>query len=81
MKKHLSKLRKAIPPLRGFTLMSATLMLAACGENPPPTKPPVPQTAPLFQPEREALDKARGVGDAMTNSAEELKREEQKQAQ
>lgn len=39
------------------------LLLAACGEEQKPYQAPVPQTpaAPLFQSERQALDKARGV--------------------
>lgn len=72
----MNKLKKIIAPLCGITLT-----LAACGEKPEPAQPPVPKTTAIFQPEREALDKARGVGNTMAKSAEELKREEEKQAQ
>ena len=39
------------------------LFVAACSEEKKPYQAPVPQTpaAPLFQNERQALDKARGV--------------------
>lgn len=77
----MNKLKKIIAPLCRITLTGAVLMLAACGEKPEPAQPPVPKTTPIFQPEREALGKARGVGDAMVKSAEELKREEEKQVQ
>jgi len=42
---------------------SASLFLGACGEEQKPYKPPVPQTpaSTLFQHERQALDKAKGV--------------------
>lgn len=77
----MNKLKKIIVPLCRITLTGAVLMLAACGEKPEPAQPPVPKTTPIFQSEREALDKARGVGNTMAKSAEELKREEEKQAQ
>ncbi|MDP1635439.1 MAG: hypothetical protein Q8L69_12255 [Gallionellaceae bacterium] len=81
MKKNPGKLKKIIMPVCRITLAGAILMLAACGEKPEPAKPPVPKTTPLFQSEREALDKARGVEKTLEKSAEELKREEEKQAQ
>ncbi len=49
-----------------IVLLLTTALLAACEQK--PYKPPVPQTEPdksatkLFEPQREALDKACGVG-------------------
>ena len=64
----------------GFAMLVATLSLVACGEKPQP-QPPAPVVAPaqLFQPERGALDKAKGVEQTEAKSAEDLKREEEKQ--
>ena len=58
-----------------IALLSMALTLAACGG-----KPQQPAPAKLFQQEREALDKAKGVEQNVTKSAEDLKREEEKQA-
>ena len=57
-------------------LFSMALTLAACGEKPQQPAPP----AKLFQQERGALDKAKGVEQTVTKSAEDLKQEEEKQA-
>lgn len=59
-------------------LIAAMLMLSACGEKSPP---PAQRAAPakLFQEERGALDKAKGVEQTEAKSAEDLKREEEKQ--
>lgn len=51
-------------PRANIALLLATLAVAACEEK--PHKPPLPQTdkdagAVLFQDQRKALDKARGV--------------------
>lgn len=56
------------------------LALAACGEKP---QAPAPQPAPakLYQQERDALEKAKGVEQTQAKSAEDLKREVEKQAQ
>ena len=66
--------------LTGFI---AAVALASCGEK--PQQPPEPQiTQPpvkLFQPQREALEKAKGVGQIIEKSAEELKQEEERQTQ
>jgi len=66
-----------------IALIGATLTLAACGEKPQPPQPPAPQTAPvkLFQQDRDALDKSKGVEQTQVKSAEEMKREEEKQTQ
>ncbi|PWB55261.1 MAG: hypothetical protein C3F18_06055 [Nitrosomonadales bacterium] len=50
------------------------LFLAACGEEQKPYQPPVPQTpaAPLFQNERQALDKAKGVEQTLDEHARTL---------
>ncbi|MBI3901630.1 MAG: hypothetical protein HY306_01580 [Nitrosomonadales bacterium] len=63
-----------------ITLFAAMLLLAACGDKP---QTPTPQTAPapLFKPQRDALDKARGVEQTEAQSAENLKKEEEKQTQ
>lgn len=54
--------------------------LVACGDKPPQ---PAPQAVPdkLFQQERETLDKAKGVEQAVTKSAEDSRQEGEKQAQ
>lgn len=59
-------------PLLIPTLLS--LLLAACGEEKKPYQPPVPQTpaTPLFQNERQALDKARGVEQKLDEHARAL---------
>jgi hypothetical protein len=67
--------------LRGAALLAASLALAACGEDPQPSQPPTPQVDPMFQQQREALDKARGVEQDVAKSAEELKRAEEEQTQ
>jgi hypothetical protein len=74
-------LKPASSLLPGIALIAATLILAACGGKPQPPQPPAPQTAPtqLFQQERGALDKAKGVEQTEAKSAEDLKREEEKQ--
>jgi hypothetical protein len=61
-----------------IALTAAVLILTACGDKP---QPPAPQNPPakLFQQERGALDKAKGVEQTEAKSAEDLKREEEKQ--
>ena len=57
-----------------IVLMLATTMLTACEEK--PYKPPVPHTEPdksatkLFEPQREALDKAKGVGKTIEQASQ-----------
>lgn len=65
--------------LPGIALIFAMLLLDACGEKPAPS---APQAAPvkLFEPQREALDKAKGVEQTEAKRAEDLKREEEKQS-
>jgi hypothetical protein len=77
-----------VPPLQPWNKImkplwiAATLSLfvAACGEEKKPYQAPVPQTpaAPLFQNERQALDKARAVEKTIDAHARE---EAQKAAQ
>jgi len=64
---------------RNIALIAVALVLTSCGDKP---QPPAPQTAPpkLFQQDREALDKAKTVGQTESKSAEDLKQEEEKQA-
>jgi hypothetical protein len=61
-----------------FTVITAILILSACGEKPQPAAQQA-QPAKLFQQEREALDKAKRVEQTEAKSAEDLKREEEKQ--
>ena len=67
-------------------LTAMALLVTACGEK--PQQPPVPQTAPapppptkLFQEQRSALDKAKGVEQTIEKSSEESKQEMERQAQ
>ena len=75
------KSRKIVFSSRLIALIGTTVILAACGEKPQPSKPPMPQTKPMFQEQRDALGKARDVGQGMAKGAEELKQETEKQAQ
>lgn len=59
--------------MMGVALVLSLLSLAACGDKPQPPK--------LFEPQREALDKARVVEQLAASSVESLKREEEKQSQ
>ena len=58
-----------------IVLLLTTALLTACEEK--PYKPPVPHTEPdksatkLFEPQREALDKAKGVGKMVEQAARE----------
>lgn len=58
-----------------IVLLLATALLAACEEK--PYKPPVPHTEPgnagakQFEPPREALDKAKGVGKTVERASQE----------
>ena len=67
-----------------IVLLLATATLAACEEK--PYKPPVPHTEPdksatkLFEPQREALDKAKGVGKTVEQASEEQKEATEKAA-
>jgi outer membrane biogenesis lipoprotein LolB len=60
-----------------IVLLLATALLTACEEK--PYKPPVPHTEPdksatkLFEPQREALDKAKGVGKTVEQASQEQK--------
>ncbi len=62
---------------RTWIVLSAAIFLAACGEEQKPYKPPLPQSggkeagAPLFQPQREALEAAKGLGQAVEQGAKE----------
>ncbi len=73
MKSPLNELKKLcdLPLICG--LAAAMIMLPACGDK---SQPPPPK---LFQQERGALEKAKGVEQAETKQAEDLKGEEEKQ--
>ncbi len=64
----------------------SAVVLAACEQKQPPYQPPVPETSKenaqngLFQSERKALDKAKGVEGTMEQGAESRKQEIDKQA-
>jgi outer membrane biogenesis lipoprotein LolB len=71
--------------LKPHIALIAVLLLAACGNKP---QPPAPQTVPpqaqapqpqLFQQERQALDKAKGVGQTEAKGADEEKKEAENQ--
>jgi len=61
--------------IRLIVLLLATALLAACEQK--PYQPPVPHTEPdksatkLFEPQREALDKAKGVGNTVEQAGRE----------
>lgn len=52
------------------------LLLAACSEEKKPYQPPVPQTpaSPLFQSERQVLEKAKGVEQTLGEHAHSLEK-------
>lgn len=57
-----------------WIVLSAAALLAACGEEQKPYQPPLPHSgekaaAPLFQPQRDALDAAKGVGQTVEQGA------------
>ena len=62
-----------------FTLIVVTLIISACGDKPQPPAPQAPSTQ-LFEQQRGVLEKAKGVEQTEAKSAEELKKEEEKQA-
>ncbi|HUW51410.1 MAG TPA: hypothetical protein VMV75_10400 [Sulfuricella sp.] len=68
-----------------IVLLLAATLLAACEEK--PYKPPVPQTEPdksatkLFEPQREALDKAKGVEKTLEQAAQAQNKAVEKAAQ
>ncbi|MHB9100291.1 MAG: hypothetical protein ACYC2E_02065 [Sulfuricella sp.] len=67
-----------------IVLLLTTALLTACEEK--PYKPPVPHTEPdksatkLFEPQREALDKAKGVGKMVEQASQEQKEATEKAA-
>jgi hypothetical protein len=67
-----------------IVLLLTTALLTACEEK--PYKPPVPHTEPdksatkLFEPQREALDKAKGVGKTVEQASQEQKEATEKAA-
>lgn len=66
-------------------ILLATTLLAACEQK--PYQPPVPHAAPdksaakLFEPQREALDKARGVEKTLEQAAQAQNKAVDKAAQ
>jgi len=62
---------------RTWIVLSAVVFLAACGEEQKPYQAPLPHSggkepaAQLFQPQREALDAAKGLGQAVEQGAKE----------
>ncbi len=62
---------------KSWIVLPALLLLAACGEEQKPYKPPLPhsgtkEAAPqLFKEQREALDSAKGVGQTLEQGARE----------
>ena len=80
MKSDLNGQKEVGGGLSTIILMGMALALAACGEK-PQSPPPQPAPPKLFQQERGALDKAKGVGQTEAKSAEDLKQEAEKQTQ
>lgn len=80
MKSTLSERKEIGSGLSVIVLVGIVLTLAACGEKP---QSPAPQAAPpkLFQQERAALEKAKGVEQTEAKSTEDLRQEAEKQAQ
>ncbi len=62
--------------LPAIVIAGAAMVLVACGEKPQTPAPPK-----LFQQERGALEKAKGVEQTVAKSAEDLKQEAEKQSQ
>lgn len=67
-------------PRATAALLLASIAMAACEEK--PNKPPLPQTnqesgAALFQEQRKALDKAKGVEQTLQQHDQEQKQAEQ----
>ncbi len=58
-------------------LILAASLLAGCGE---PSQPPAPKTK-LFEPQRDALDKAKGVQQTVNEQAEQQKQSADDQTQ
>ncbi len=62
---------------RSWIVLSVVILLGACGEEQKPYKAPLPQSGgketatPLFQPQREALDAAKGLGQAVEQGAKD----------
>ena len=77
MKMNPAKLNQPNNLIPGIALVIATT-LVACGEKSQPqaTQPP---PVKLFQDQRDALDKAKSVSQTEAKSADDLKREEEKQ--
>ena len=79
---------KKNPVISAATVLAASislLLFSACGEK--PQQPPAPQTntsktepAKLFEQERSALDKAKGVDETTEKSSEQLRQEVDRQA-
>lgn len=64
-----------------WILAAASLVLAACGEEQKPYQPPTPKTpaSTLFQLERQALDKAKGVEQTTEEHARMLEQKTREQ--
>lgn len=62
---------------KNWMALMLPLALAACGDEQKPYQPPLPHSGaketapPLFQPQREALDAAKGVEQALEQGARE----------
>jgi len=54
------------------------LIITACGDSKPPQNPP---PVKLFEPQREALDKAKGVEQTVNQQAEQQKQEAERQTE
>lgn len=59
-------------------LIAVAVLLAGCGESRQASAPP---PAKLFAPQREALDKTKGVEQTVNQQAEQQKQEAERQAE
>ena len=75
---HLKKIKNA---LTMGTIITTTCVLLGCGDK--PTSPPPPKIEPskLFEQERSALEKAKGIEQQLNKNTEQLKQDVEKQAQ
>lgn len=75
---HLKKIKNAL--FMG-TIMTTTCVLLGCSDK--PTSPPPPKIEPskLFEQERSALEKAKGIEQQLNKNTEQLKQDVEQQAQ
>lgn len=71
---------KNVLPTSAF--IALTCLVAGCGEKPTPVTPtPKIESSKLFEQERSALEKAKGVEQQLNKNTEQFKQDAEKQAQ